>query len=351
LEDSQVYHVLVKKLKSLSMEFLFWLLLLMPFVIGVVALTQDPDSDYIFRNHKKISDIVPDNGRIEKLAEGFELVEGPVWVRNGYFLFSDIAANKVLKWEPGKRIAEFFAPSGYYGPDANKTLTYPGSNGLAIDHNGRLVLCEQGNRRLTRLEKNRTITVLADNYNGKRLNSPNDVVIKSDGSIYFTDPPYGLNLMESDPEKELEFSGVYRWCNGELQLLVSDMARPNGLAFSPDEKFLYIANSEENNMLWMRYEVAEDGTLNNGIVFFNAFGNPEDGLPDGMKIDANGNLYCTGPGGIWIFSPEGEYLGKIKIPEIPANCAWGGDDFKTLFITARTSLYSIKLLVPGKRGA
>jgi gluconolactonase len=191
--------------------------------------------------------------------------------------------------------------------------------------------------------------VVAHSYNGKRLKSPNDVVVKSDGAIYFTDPPYGLPDGDQDKQKELPFNGVYRFKDGKLTLLVKEMARPNGLAFSPDEKFLYVANSDPGKKIWMKFPVKADGTLGAGKVFYDVTGMTQDGLPDGMKIDTQGNLYCTGPGGIWVFSPQGKHLGAIQPPETPANRAWGDADSKTLYITARTGLYRIKLSIPGPR--
>jgi gluconolactonase len=180
------------------------------------------------------------------------------------------------------------------------------------------------------------------------LNSPNDLVYKSDGSLYFTDPPYGLPDGDKDKKKELDFNGIYRLVSGRLRVLAKDMTRPNGLAFSPDETVLYVANSDPAKKVWMRYDVNPEGTLSNGKVFFDVTKETEDGLPDGMKVDSKGNLYCTGPGGIWIFSPEGKHLGTIKPPETPANCNWG-DDGKTLYITARTGLYRIKLAATGQK--
>jgi gluconolactonase len=214
---------------------------------------------------------------------------------------------------------------------------------------------------VTRLEKDGSITVLADRYQGKRLNSPNDAVYKSDGGLYFTDPPYGLPKQDEDPAKELKFNGVYRLNpDGTLLLLTSELSRPNGLAFSPDEKVLYVANSDPARKIWMRYEVKADGTLGAGSVFFDATSRQEDGLPDGMKVDTNGNLYCTGPGGIWVFSPQGKHLGTIHPPQTPSNLAWGkyanthaqsplakGEKADTLYITARTAIYRVRLAASG----
>ena len=295
-----------------------------------------------------LDSIVTESSKIEKLAGGFLFTEGPVWVHEGYLLFSDIPANSIFKWAPGGEVTLFRKPSGYDGSNAPEGA-FIGSNGLTLDSEGRLVICEHGNRRVTRLEKDGSLTVLANKYKGKRLNSPNDLVYKSDGSLYFTDPPYGLVGKGDDLQKELDFNGIYRLAGGELQLLHSEMKSPNGLAFSPDEKYLYVANSDRAKKIWMRFEVQSDSTIANGTVFYDATQETEEGSPDGMKVDKNGNLYCTGPGGVWIFSPEGKHLGTIKPPENPANCHWGGSDGKTLYMTARTGLYRIRLEVEGVR--
>lgn len=292
--------------------------------------------------------IVPSGAQIEKLAGGFKFTEGPVWIHEGYLLFSDIPNNAINKWTPDGKVATFLKPSGYDGTDLPAGALV-GSNGLTLDKQGRLIICQHGNRRLVRREKDGKITVLADRYEGKRLNSPNDAVYKSNGALYFTDPPYGLPKQDDDPAKGLKFNGVYRLAGGKLQLLNQDMTRPNGLAFSPDEKLLYVANSDAKKKVWMRFEVKPDGTLANGKIFFDVTSQTAEGLPDGMKVDSRGNLYCTGPGGIWIFSPEGKHLGTIQPSEVPANCGWGDKDGKTLYMTARTGLYRIKLSIAGIR--
>jgi len=290
--------------------------------------------------------LLPAGAKIEKLAGGFAFVEGPIWMKQGYILFSDIPNNAIMKWTPDGKVSTFRKPSGYTGPPAPPGA-YVGSNGLTLDKQGRLIICEHGDRRVTRLEPDGRLTVLADKYDGKRLNSPNDAVYRSDGSLYFTDPPYGLF---DEKAKELDFQGVYRLLpNGKLQLLNKELTRPNGLAFSPDEKTLYVANSDPDKKIWMAYDVTEDGSLSRGRVFFDAAQEKEDGLPDGMKVDTRGNLYCSGPGGVWIFSPQGKHLGTVKPPEVPANCHWGDSDAKTLYMTARTGFYRLRLNVPGIR--
>jgi len=300
------------------------------------------------------------DSEVELVATGFVFTEGPVYRRDGVLLFSDIPANAIYKWSPQMGASVFRRPAGYDGPPMPEGA-YIGPNGLTLDKEGRLVICEHGNRRVTRLEQDGTLTVLADRYQGKRLNSPNDAVFKSDGALYFTDPPYGLLKQDEDPAKELKFNGVYRRNpDGTLVLLTSELSRPNGLAFSPDEKVLYVANSDAARKIWMRYEVKPDGTLGPGQVFFDATARKEDGLPDGMKVDTNGNVYCTGPGGIWVFSPGGKHLGTIHFPQVPANLAWGkyakthaesplgeGEKADTLYVTARTAIYRVRLSASG----
>jgi len=280
--------------------------------------------------------LVPDGAVIEKLAGGFKFTEGPVWTREGYLLFSDIPNDAIVKWDPKTGLV-----SNYRKPSA-------GTNGNTLDSQGRLVSCEHAGRRVSRREKDGTVVTVADRYDGKRLNSPNDVVFKSDGALYFTDPPYGLAKQDEDPAKEQTYNGVYRVKDGKVTLVASDLKRPNGLAFSPDEKTLYVANSDSDRKIWMAYPVKADGTLGTGKVFFDVTSSKEPGLPDGMKVDSLGNLYCTAPGGIWIFSPAGKHLGTLKPTEVPANCHWG-DDGKTLYMTAQTGLYRVRLNVAGIR--
>lgn len=307
-----------------------------------------PSAGSVVEKDPALQTIVPRDAKIEKLAGDFIFTEGPVWVKEGGagLLFSDIPNNRIMKWTPDGKVSEFLKPSGYTGPPAPEGA-FVGSNGLTLDKEGRLIICEHGDRRVTRLEKDGKLTVLADKYQGKRLNSPNDAVYRSDGSLYFTDPPYGLF---DEKAKELDFQGIYRLSSGgKLQLLNRELSRPNGLAFSPDEKTLYVANSDPEKKIWMAYDVAADGTLSKGRVFFDVTSETEEGLPDGLKVDAEGHVYCTGPGGVWIFSPDGKHLGSIKPAEVPANCHWGDADGKTLYMTARKGLYRIRLNVEGIR--
>jgi gluconolactonase len=308
--------------------------------------------------------IVGPRAQVEKVADDCKWTEGPVWIHAGYILFADIYNNRIMKWTPGGKLTTFLQPSGYQGktPYGGRE---PGSNGMTLDSHGRLTVAGHARRNIYRLESLRPdaqLTVLADRYEGKRLNSPNDLVFRSDGSLYFTDPPYGLRTRgDNDPEKDLPFNGVFRIPhaashpagappdNARLQLLIRDLTRPNGIAFSPDEKYLYVANSDPNHRVWMRYDVNPDGSVSDGKVFLDATSDKAKGVPDGIKVDRKGNLYGAGPGGLWIISPQGEHLGTIRLPETMANCAWGGADGKTLYITASTSLYRIRLKIPGVR--
>jgi gluconolactonase len=273
--------------------------------------------------------------KIEKLAEGFDWSEGPIWIKGGSFLlFSDVPQNVIYRWKEGQPVTEFLKPSGYTG--STPRGGEPGSNGLTVDSQGRLTLCEHGDRRVARLERDGKKTTLADRYNGKRFNSPNDLVYHSNGDLYFTDPPYGLEGKNQDPKKELPFNGVYRLKpGGELTLLTAKLTFPNGIAFSPDEKKLYVAVSDPERAIWMVYNVKDDGTIDEGKVFFDStkWVKSRKGLPDGMKVDRGGNLFATGPGGVFIFSPEGKHLGTIATGEATGNCTWGGDG-STLYITA-----------------
>jgi gluconolactonase len=252
------------------------------------------------------------------------------------------------KWTPDGAVALFRKPSGYDLNDA-PAGAFIGSNGMTRDHQGRLVVCEHGNGRVTRTEQDGRITVLADKYEGKRLNSPNDIVQKSNGDFYFTDPPYGFVGQDDDPKKELNFNGVFKISDGKLTLLYKGIPRPNGLAFTPDEKYMYLNNSEPGRKICLRFAVQDDGTLADEKVFFDVTQDQSAGVPDGMKVDQEGNVYSTGPSGVWIFDAEGKHLGTIKPPEVPANIHWGDGDAKTLYITARTGLYRIRLNIAGIR--
>ncbi|HTN73848.1 MAG TPA: SMP-30/gluconolactonase/LRE family protein [Pirellulaceae bacterium] len=293
--------------------------------------------------------LVPKDAAIEVLADGFEWSEGPVWIKKGgYLLFSDIPHNRINKWD-GKAISSFVEKSGYTG-QAAFTGAEPGSNGLTLDAEGRLHMCCHGDRAIKRVAADGKVTVLADKFNGKRLNSPNDLVFKSNGDLYFTDPPYGLPKQWDDAGRELEFCGVYRLTkDGKLTALTDSLTRPNGLAFSPDEKFLYVAQSDPKAAIWKKFPVKEDGTLGKGEIFFDSteWVGKQKGLPDGLKVDQAGNVWATGPGGVIVFSPEGKVLGKLLTGEATANVAWG-DDGSTLYITADMYLCKVKT---GTKGA
>jgi gluconolactonase len=301
----------------------------------------------ILRLDRAIDALIPPGAAIEKLAGGFAFIEGPIWRPQGVLWFSDVVGNVTRQWSPDGRVIELLRPGGYDG-NSLPAGGFIGPNGATAGEHGTVVMCQHGNRRIVRITNDLKVTTVVDNFEGKKLNSPNDVVYRSDGSLYFTDPPYGLSKFDDDPTKELPFNGVFKLTNGKLQLLVKDMTRPNGLAFSPDEKTLYVANSDENYRMWMRFDVNDDGTVRNGRVFADVSAEPEEGLPDGMKIDSLGNIWTTGPGGIWVFTPQGKHIGTIKPPEQPANCAWG-EDGKTLFITANTGLYRLRTSIQGQK--
>jgi gluconolactonase len=285
--------------------------------------------------------------KVEKLAAGFRFTEGPAWnAAEQSLFFSDPNANTIYRYETDGALSIFRVKSGYKGVDIGK-YHQPGSNGLAFDKEGRLTIDEHGNRRVTRLEKNGVLTVLADRYQGKRLNSPNDLVYKSDGSLYFTDPPFGLPLGYDDPQKELPFSGIYRLANGELTLVSQALKGPNGLAFSPDERFLYVDNWETTRKVVLRYPVKPDGSLDEPMTFFDMTGAPGEEALDGLKVDTLGNLYVSGPGGVWILSPEATRLGMLHVAELPANFSWGDPDRKALYMTARSGIYRVRLNVAG----
>ncbi len=311
--------------------------------------TNYPTFGKIDRFDPAFDKLVPPDAKLEKLAEGFVWSEGPVWIRDGgYLVFSDVPKNTAFKWKEGEGISEFLKPSGYTGSTVRGDE--PGSNGLTVDSQGRLVLCQHGDRRVARLEKDRTQTTLADKYLGKRLNSPNDLVYKSNGDLYFTDPPYGLKSENKDPKKEIPYNGVYRLSkNGELTLLTSELTYPNGIALSPDEQTLYVAVSDPKQAIWMAYDVLPDGTIANGRVFFDATSRVKEGngVPDGLKVDKAGNVFATGPGGVFVFSPAGKHLGTIDTGQPTANCAWG-DDGSTLYIMANHYLSRIKTSTVGK---
>ena len=314
-------------------------------LVSYICSAQNKYNGQIARLDPGLDNIIDKNAKIEVIGDGFLWSEGPVWVKNGgYLLFSDVPANTIYKWKEGEKITEFMKPSGYTG-----ILPYgdePGSNGLIINNSGQLISCEHGDRRIAAMP----IAIggkktLADNYLGKRFNSPNDIVQKSNGDYYFTDPPYGMPKKDKDPSRETALFGVYRIDkNGIVSLIIKDLTRPNGLAFSPDEKTLYIAQSDPDRAYLMAYPVLANGTVGKGKIFFDATPMVKQvlkGLPDGLKIDKKGNIFTTGPGGILVISPLGKLLGKIETGEATANCAFGNDG-SVLYITADMYLLSIQ---------
>ncbi|MGA7992456.1 MAG: SMP-30/gluconolactonase/LRE family protein, partial [Thermoanaerobaculia bacterium] len=309
----------------------------------------------VLRTDPAMDAIVPLNPKIFRVADNFLFTEGPVWdSRTSSLLFSDPNRNRIYRYTPetsagaAGRLDVFREKSGYAGADIGE-YGQPGSNGLTLDREGRLTFDQHGNHAVVRLEKTGALTVLADRYEGKRLNSPNDLVVRSNGDVYFTDPPFGLPKFADDPRKELPFSGVFGILGGKLTLLVKDLSGPNGIAFSPDERFLYVGNWDEKKKIVVRYPVKADGTLGAGALFFDMTSAKGEDAIDGIKVDVKGNLYVSGPGGLWILSPEGRHVGTIVGPKHPHNMAWGDPDGRTLYLCARSSLYRIRLNVPGVR--
>src|SRR5262245_56124201 len=320
---------------------------------GPIAITPSEVNVEILKKDSAIESIVGPNPKIFKLAEGFKFTEGPIWIPEGkYLLFSDPNSNIIYKYTPNGnelgRLEVFRTPSGYAGADIAE-YGQPGSNGLTLDPQGRLTINQHGNRRVVRLEKDGSETVLADKFEGKRLNSPNDLVYRSDGALFFTDPPFGLPKFFDDPRKELNFSGVYSIYKGKLQLVSADFTGPNGIALSPDEKYLYVGDWDEKKKVVMRYEVTADGKLANGKLFFDMTGALGEDAIDGVKVDQAGNVYVSGPSGLWVISAEGKHIGTIIAPKHIHNMAWGDDDGKTLYLCARSGLYRIRLGIAGIR--
>ncbi|HEX6436341.1 MAG TPA: SMP-30/gluconolactonase/LRE family protein [Candidatus Binatia bacterium] len=317
---------------------------------GPIAVTPQEVNVEVVRLDPAIDAIVPPNPKIFKLAEGFQFTEGPIWTPSGDLLFSDPNANKIYKYAANETLSLFKNNSGYSGKDVADYFQ-PGSNGLTLDPEGRLTINQHGNRRVVRLEKDGKLTVLADRFDGKRLNSPNDLVYRSDGTLFISDPPFGLPKFYDDPRKELPYSGVFALYKGQLKLVSTDLKGPNGIALSLDEKYLYVGNWDPEKKIVMRYVVNADATLSDGEVFFDMTSAPGQDAIDGIKVDQQGNLYVSGPGGLWILSAAGKHLGTIKAPKHPHNLAWGGEDGKTLYLTAQSALYRMPLNISGIRPA
>jgi gluconolactonase len=338
-----------------------WLVLLLALPVAGCNL---PDSSshqvlrhvgHIERLDPALDALVPSNTQLEVIAEGFAWSEGPVWIPEdgGYVLFSDIPPNCTMKWQRGAGVSVYLQQSGYLGPIPRPNHIAPdepGANGLLLDQQGRLVLCQHGERQVGRMNAplsapKADYTALAKTFNGKRLNSPNDATFHKNGDLYFTDPPYGLTRKAQDPNKEIDFQGVYRATpDGTVTLLTKEMSRPNGIAFSPDYQTLYVANSDPKRAIWMAFSVRPNGDLGEGRVLFDATSMVGDrkGLPDGLKIDVHGNLFATGPGGVLVLTPAGKHLGTLMTGEATSNCVFG-EDGRTLFVTADSLLLRIEL--------
>jgi gluconolactonase len=329
--------------------------------IAALACARSTSAQTVEKLDPALDRLVSSNAKVEQVATGFnKWTEGPVWTHSGVLFFAEIPANSIIEWRPGGKASVFLHPSGYKGSAPFKGPE-PGSNGMTMDSRDRLTVAGHAQRDVWRMESlnpKAQITILADRYQGKRLNSPNDLAYKSDGSLYFTDPPYGLETQsDQDPKKELKVNGVYRITGardhragappdaGALQLLIQDLPRPNGIAFSPDESVLYVSDSGKK--VWMRYRVKPDGTVADGKVLLDASSFAGPAGPDGIKVDKQGNIWGAGFGGVWVISPAGKHIGTIHVPERVGNLAWGDQDGKTLYITASTSVYKIRVNVTG----
>jgi gluconolactonase len=332
---------------------------------GASAHTQESTDHAVVRLDPALDALIAPDARVELVKDGFGFTEGPVWVqegKDGYLLFTDMPGNVVWKLTADGKASVHLSNVGYNGPEVwrwggiqnnGRDRSDPrfeefamiGADGLTLDRQGRLILATFAGRSLMRIEPNGQRTVLADRYEGKRFGGPNDVVVKRDGAIYFTDTYGAFRLREKDPRRELDFNAVYMWKDGKLTLVVKEMPSTNGLAFSPDEKYLYVNGGRDNYV--NRYEVRPDGTLANGALFFDMRKATGTGVTDGLRVDSRGNLYETGPGGVWIISPEGKHLGTIRAPETATNVGFGDADKRTLYIAARTGIYKVRVKTPG----
>jgi gluconolactonase len=324
--------------------------ILLAFVLAVSCRAQSParraSVGKIIRLDPAFDALVPKDSKIEKVATGFNFTEGPLWRPEGVLWFSDVPGNMVRSLTPAGQVKVIIQKAG--GVATSPSGAFIGPNGMISDKDEAVLLCQHGARRIVRVGKDLKMEPYLDKFDGHRFNSPNDLVYRSDGALYFTDPPYGLVGQDDDPAKELKFNAVFLYAHGALKPIITDLNRPNGIALSPDEKTLYVSNSDEVKRFWMRYDVAADGTVSNGRKFYDLAGAKEEGIPDGMKVDSKGNVYAAGPEGVWVFSANGKHLGTIQPGETVANCAWG-DDGKTLYITASTSVYRIRVAVPGEK--
>lgn len=332
--------------------------LLIVFVIllfgaACTATKDQPEQSYgtIERTDEAINTLIGQDAKVELLDTGYTWSEGPLWIESKkLLLFTDVPNNVIHKWTAENGVEVFLTPAGYTGTAPTESRE-PGANGLTLDTHGNLIVCQHGDRRVSRYDggfdkPEPKFTTIADNYEGKRLNSPNDVVVRSNGDIFFTDPPYGFKQLDSDPAKEIPYNGVYKVsADGKVTLLVDSLTKPNGIALTPDEKTLIVANSDPEKAIWYAFDIGENDSLTNARIFYDATSLVNDenkGLPDGFKIDKNGNVFASGPGGIWIFDKSGKVLGKVRLPNPTANCELADDD-KTLFITSNMNLLRLKL--------
>jgi gluconolactonase len=323
------------------------------FAVLTLAITANAEplpSGKITRYDAALDAVIARDASIEKLADGFTWAEGPAWIADGYLLFTDVPENKMYRWSPADGASVFLAPSGYAGPPL-QGIREAGANGLHVDGPGSLLVADSGSRLVARLDlETKRKQTLASTYAGKRFNSPNDIARKRDGTIFFTDPPYGLEKGNDSPLKELQFNGVYRiGKDGKVTLLEDSLTFPNGIALSPDERTLYVANSDPKQPIWMRYTLDASGNVTDKRVFADASdlrNPPSPGLPDGMAVAANGYLFATAPGGVLIFTPDGKRLGRIETGTAIANCAFG-DDGRTLYMTSHKMLARVRTLVAG----
>ena len=320
-------------------------------VLANASLAEEKPNSEVERIDSQFDKLVPKNAKVELLAGGFKWTEGPVWIkRGGYLLFSDIPNNRINKWKEGEGISVFLDRSGYTGSEPF-TGEEPGTNGLVLDAKGRLTMCEHGSRRVSRLNSDGSRTILAAKYQGKRFNSPNDLIWHASGDLYFTDPPYGLPKRYDDPQRELDWCGVYRRSvDGKITLVSKRLRRPNGIALSPDQKTLYVAQSDGSEAIYVAFPIKSDGSLDEGKILFDATkrigkeGRP--GGPDGMAVDVHGNLWATGPGGVLVITPDGKLLGRVGTGERTANCCFGGDG-STLYMASDDYLTRIKTTTRG----
>ncbi len=339
-----------KEMVRLDASLLFWGMIVG--LVGSSAAWGDPAKVYspgkIVMLDPALKEVLDPSATIEQLGEGFEWAEGPAWnKKDGFLVFSDIPRNSVMRYTPGEKVTLYLKPSGYDGGDAYSAES--GSNGLIWNRDGDLLLMQHGNRRVARRGTDGKMVAVADRYEGKRFNSPNDGVLKSNGDLYFTDPPYGLPKQAEDPSRELDFCGVYRVTpKGEVTLLTQEMTRPNGIGLSPDEKTLYVAQSDPAAAIWRAFDVLEDGTLGKSRVLFDTtpWVEKKKGLPDGLKVAKSGHLFATAPGGVLILTPEGKHLGTIETGEATANCGFGGDG-SVLYITADMYLLRVQTKTRG----